>query len=147
MELLIVEDQDGPLRALEFAVNKVMPSHYADFSKSSYDVVRCYADAQKRILENDYQMVLLDNRMPYEDQGDLEETDFDKFCSSLENIGYGLIPLIRERNPQAIVVGTSSLSARELRDHPSPDYTMTKMWGDAERDLEDRLNQINQNKK
>ena len=142
MKLLIVEDQSGPLEALEFAVDKVMPAHYADFSKGGYDVARCYANAQQRISENDYEVVLLDNRMPYEDQEDLERTDFDRFCSSLENIGYNLIPVIKDRNPNTVIIGTSSLSKGELRSLPTPDYTMSKMWGDAETDLEDRLNQI-----
>ena len=117
-------------------------SHYSGFSKGNYDVARCYADAQQRISKNDYQMVLLDNRMPYEDQGDLERTDFDRFCSSLENIGYTLIPVIKEKNPSTVIIGTSSLSKGELRGLPTPDYTMSKMWGDAETDLENRLNQI-----
>ncbi len=142
MKLLIVEDQSGPLEALVFAVNKVMPAHYTDFSKGGYDVARCYADAEKRISENDYQLVLLDHRIPYEDQGDLERTDFGRFCSSLENIGYTLIPVIKGRNPNTVIIGTSSLSKGELRGLPTPDYTMSKMWGDAETDLEDRLGQI-----
>ena len=142
MKLLIVEDQEGPLEALERAVNKVMPAHYTDFLKGDYDLARCYDNAQKKILENDYQIVLLDNRLPYNDQGDLETTDFDRFCSNLENIGYTLIPVIKVRNPNTIVIGTSSLSKGELRGLPVPDYTMTKMWGDAETDLEEKLKQI-----
>ncbi|MBI4170270.1 MAG: hypothetical protein HY514_01130 [Candidatus Aenigmarchaeota archaeon] len=141
-KILIVEDQSRPLEALEFAVNKVMPAHYAGFSKGDYDVARCYADTKRRISESNYQMVLLDNRMPYEDQGDLERTDFDRFCSSLENIGYALIPVIKEKNPNTVIVGTSSLSKGELRGLPTPDYTMSKMWGDAETDLESVLNKI-----
>lgn len=142
MKLLIVEDQEYPLEALVRAVNKVMPTHYTDFSKCNYDVARCYIDAQSRISKNDYQIILLDNRMPYENQGDLETTDFDRFCSCLENIGYNLIPIIKEKNPNTVVIGTSSLSKGELRSLPAPDYTMTKMWGEAETDLEDKLKQI-----
>ena len=80
--------------------------------------------------------------MPYEDMGDLEETDFDKFSSSLKNIGYSLISKIMEINPNTIIIGTSSLSKSELRNFPTPDYTMSKTLGEAEKDLEDILNQV-----
>ncbi|MEA3513911.1 MAG: hypothetical protein U9R34_00360 [Nanoarchaeota archaeon] len=139
MKLLIVEDQEDPLEVLVSTVNNIIPSHYPDFSEDDYDVARCYADAQSRISEDDYQIILLDNRMPYENQGDLETTDFNRFCSYLENIGYNLIPVIKEKNPETIIIGTSSLSKSELRGLPAPDYTMSKTWGKAETDLQQIL--------
>jgi len=98
MKILIVEDQKGPLETLEFTVNKVMPTYFFDFTQNDYDVAKCYNDAQRRISDQDYELVLLDNRIPYEDQGDLEDVNMNKFSASLENIGYSLIPIIKRRN-------------------------------------------------
>jgi CheY-like chemotaxis protein len=142
MKILIVEDQKYPLKALEFAVRKVIPNHFKGFTKSDYDVARCYSKAEESIGRTAYDLVLLDNRMPYEEQGDLEDKDFDRFSASLENIGYSLIPSIKSKNPKTAVIGTSSLSKGELRGMPTPDFTMRKMWGEAEEDLENILNQI-----
>ncbi|OGY48255.1 MAG: hypothetical protein A3D39_00120 [Candidatus Buchananbacteria bacterium RIFCSPHIGHO2_02_FULL_39_17] len=144
--ILIVEDQNGPLGALEFAINEVMPLYDAGFSNKKYDIARCYDDARNKILENNYALILLDNRMSYHDLGELEHTDFDRFCDSLQNIGYTLIPLIKERNQQTVIIGTSSLSAGELEDLPTPDYTMSKMYGQAEDDLARILGEIERKK-
>ena len=124
MELLIVEDQKWPLRALETAVSKILPS-------ARYDIARCYVDAESQIRQNQYDMILLDHRMPHEDQGDLETRDRNAFSDILEEIGYGLIPMIRERNPDTRIVGTSSLS--HLGNAPQPDYVISKL--DAVSDL------------
>jgi len=40
------------------------------------------------------------------------------------------------------VIGTSSLAKNELKGMPVPDFTMSKMWGDAEKDLERILQEI-----
>lgn len=143
VNILIVEDQTEPLVALQSAVHIVLPTLYPSYYKGRYDLARCYNDARQKISENDYDMVLLDNRMPRENQGNLEETDFDTFCSRLENIGYTLIPDIKRKNPNTVIIGTSSLSKGELRSLPAPDCTMSKMWGEAERDLEARLSSLN----
>lgn len=142
MKLLIVEDQKYPLEALEHAVIEVMPRHFKGFTKNDYDVVKSYNSAQKRIESSTYGIVLLDNRMPYEDQGDLEDRDMRKFSETLDNIGYSLISDIKRKNPNTIVIGTSSLSKEELRGTQSPDFKMRKMWGEAEEDLEKILAQL-----
>ena len=141
MKLLIVEDQKWPLEALELAVNEVVPAHFPYFSKESYDVARCYNDAQRRISSGEYDIVLLDHRLPYEDQGDLESIDMNRFSAGLKNIGYSLIPVIKQRNPNTFVVGTSSLS-REQDGIPMPDFTMSKGWRAARKELEEILKQV-----
>ena len=138
-KLLIVEDQNGPLEALEFAIRKVSPTYFSQFD---YDIAKCYEDAQ-RLIQNNYDVVLLDHVMPIKDVGDLEETDFDSFRKSLRQVGYSLIDEIKGQNSQTVVIGTSSLSASELRNHPVPDYVMSKMWNESERDLDNILSQIN----
>jgi len=47
-----------------------------------------------------------------------------------------LIPLIRERNPSGLIIGTSSLSSSELRAFPQPDYVIKKTWDEARPGLE-----------
>jgi CheY-like chemotaxis protein len=132
--ILIVEDQHGPLEALEVAVKR--------HGFREYDVARSYFGAEEKIAGNSYDVILLDHRMPYEDKGDLDERDLKTFSDTLENIGYSLIPKIKERNPDTVVVGTSSLSAHELRSYDKPDFTMEKTWGGAYDDLERILSQL-----
>ena len=134
MRMLIVEDQKYPLMALELAVKSL--SDKAILKVDELKVVKCYLDAERLFDSKEYDIILLDNRMPMENLGDLEDTDFEKFSQSLKNIGYSLIPRIREKSPHALIIGTSSLSRDELRELPTPDYKMSKMFDDAETDLE-----------
>ena len=80
--------------------------------------------------------------MPIRNVGNLEDTDFDSFTRFLRPVGYSLINEIKEQNPQTVVIGTSSLSASELRNPPVPDYVMSKMWNESERDLDRILSEI-----
>jgi CheY-like chemotaxis protein len=139
IKILIVEDQSGPLEALEFAVKTVFPRYSTEFH---YDTARCYEDAQ-RMIPNRYDIVLLDHQMPIGNVGTLEDTDFDSFTRSLRPVGYSLINEIKEQNPQTVVIGTSSLSTSELRQYPAPDYVMSKMWNQSEGDLDNILSRIN----
>ncbi len=141
MKILIVEDQNGPLETLEFAVRTVFSKYFSEFH---YDTARCYEDAQ-RMIKIGYDIVFLDHRMPRSDPGDLEDKDFDAFSRRLENIGYGLVSSIKQKNLSAIVIGTSSLSQEELGRSAAPDFTMSKMYGEAEQDL-DRILQDLQKK-
>ncbi len=127
MKLLIVEDQSPPLRALEGAVKAILPKYCSGFSPQDYDVARCYTQAEELISSHGYDLILLDHRMPCEDTDNLEQDDFRAFCDKLENIGYGLIPLIKEKSPSAVIIGTSSLSAEELRRFPLPEYQLDKV--------------------
>ena len=138
VKVLIVEDQSGPLEALEFAVKTIFPAYFTEFH---YDTVQCYEDAQK-MISNSYDFILLDHQMPIRNVGNLEDTDFDSFTRFLRPVGYSLINEIKEQNPQTVVIGTSSLSASELRNPPVPDYVMSKMWNESERDLDRILSEI-----
>jgi CheY-like chemotaxis protein len=101
------------------------------------DCATSYTAAQEHIRNSQYGLVLLDHRMPRHDQGDLEQRDMRAFSDTLEEIGYGLIPEIRERSPGALIIGTSSLSV--ITSSVRPEFTMRKMWDDAEIDLEQVL--------
>lgn len=140
MKVLIVEDQVYPLEFLEDAVNKVMPRYFEDFG---YDIARCFDDAKERISNVNYNIVLLDNRMPKKDVGDLESKDFDAFSDSLKDIGYSLVSTIKGKNFKTAVIGTSSLPESRLRNFPSPDYFVRKTSKkDAEHDLDVILSRI-----
>ena len=129
-KILIVEDQSGPLEALESAVKRVAPKYFPELH---CDTARCYEDAQRMIQDSydqdSYDIVLLDHRMPIKNTGDLEDTDFQAFSNSLRNAGYSLIDEIKRHNSRTVVIGTSSLPQSELGRQSSPDYTMSKQWG------------------
>jgi CheY-like chemotaxis protein len=139
MRLLIVEDQRYPLRSLEHAVKTVGPKYFSDLT---YEVAKCFNDAKAKLEQERYGIVLLDHRMPVADVGNLEETDFNAFSDSLKDIGYSLIEQIRHRNPETVIVGTSSLEQSELSFWPIPDYRISKMYTEVERDLESVLSGI-----
>ena len=63
------------------------------------------------------------------------EKEFFGYSDTLENIGYRLIPRIREENPGVTLVGTSSMDKMELSRFPNPDASLSKTWEDAEGDL------------
>ena len=134
-KILIVEDQEATLDSLKYALGKVLP-------EAQRDIAKWYSQAEQMIANGDYDAVLLDNRMPYDDPGCTDRSDFDRFVKTLQNTGYELIPQIKEKNPGTIVIGTSSMSKDELRRLPQPDFTMSKMWGDAENDLEEILEKV-----
>jgi hypothetical protein len=68
-----------------------------------------------------------------------------RFSESLEEIGYNLIPLIKSRNPKTIVIGTSSLSQKELRGLSAPNFKMSKSFIGTQEELESILKNISNN--
>ena len=123
--ILIVEDQRNPLLVLRQAVKRVIPAWQCD-------VASCYADA-KEAVRNNYNVVLLDHRMPIDNVGNLEREDFNAFSDACQGCGYKLIPEIERVNPETLVIGTSSLSDFEGIKHP--EYHVRKDWDNAEADL------------
>ncbi|MFA6461082.1 MAG: hypothetical protein WCV90_02355 [Candidatus Woesearchaeota archaeon] len=141
-KILIVEDQIAPLETLEYALQKVAPKYFTDYS---VEVARCYEEAQ-RMIPLGYDFVLLDHRMPLAPVGDLEDTDLDRFCKSLKEVGYSLIDQIKGYDPKMVIIGTSSLSPTEIKVQSTPDYIMSKMWGKAETDLDRILSEVGERK-
>ena len=141
-KILIVEDQEATLESLENAVDIVMPRFDADYKPSHKEIAKCYSYEMKKITNSSYDLILLDHRMPIQEVGNLERTNFDLFSAQLVNIGYSLIPIIQQKLPKAIIIGTSSLSRNELREFISPRYSMSKMWGKAKIDLEKVLKSL-----
>ncbi len=155
-KILIVEDQIDPLRLLERVVGGVLPKYYSNFK--GYEIARAYDPARELIEKNKYGLILLDHRIPriYTAPSELvskfergeklapEEmgryfAEEEKMSDKMENIGYSLIPRIKQINPNTIVVGTSSMS-RESSRFASPDYALSKL--DAQKDLEKIMAEI-----
>ena len=84
--------------------------------------------------------------MPYEHDEKLERDDLSSYSGTLVNYGYSLMPLIREKSPNVIIIGTSSLGRSELRSYGKPDFTMSKMWGEAGDELEVIVKEIDERK-
>lgn len=138
-QILIVEDQEAPREALEHAVDTVVPRYFPAYTSACRQLATCYSEASDLITKNAYDLVLLDHRMPIQPVGDLEDKNFDLFSTQLANVGYRLLPVILQQHPETLVIGTSSLSRHERSDVVAPQYAMSKMWGEAERDLDNIL--------
>ncbi|RME77471.1 hypothetical protein D6774_04280, partial [Candidatus Woesearchaeota archaeon] len=105
LNILIVEDQC--FEVLEEAVHAVAPNH---FSEHTCDLAKTYVEARQTLCEKQYDIILLDHRLPLETLGEYPE-----------NIGYSLIPSIKEQHPCTLIIGTSSLTASALRGAAQPD--------------------------
>ena len=162
--VLIVDDQIDTLRTLEKAARDVFPKYYPNFKNQ--EIARAYNDAEDAISKKDYDFVLLDHRMPREPMkwpdmlekggslGDLNEEELEKYfqeesrvSSSIEDIGYKLIPEIKGNNYETTVIGTSS--AKNMSpDVPSPDYSINKIgFNNAVEGLEKILTKLREVKK
>lgn len=126
--VLVIEDQINTTRAIKSGLKET----FAELAMSPKVTYITNFEAAREIIQSgdEFQLILLDHRMPRIDVGDLEDQDFDKFCASLIDIGYTLIPEIRERMPNAKIIGTSSMKS-ELKNFPhKPDANIdkTKMY-------------------
>ena len=133
---LIVEDQSGQREALEYALDTVVPRYNSAYTPTCRKNATCYSEASAMIERESYDLILLDHRMPIQPTGTLEKDNFDLFSAQLTNVGYHLIPKIQKKCPQTLIIGTSSLSRQELREFPAPPQTISKMWGEAEQELD-----------
>lgn len=141
MKILVLEDQESPLESLGLAIRKVFPKFYHG-SEPELNIARSYKGAKRLISANQYDFAFIDHRVPWDDLGDMEKNDFDSFCSLLEEIGYSLINEVKKASPNVVVIGTSSLSDKELRRFPQPDYKISKGWNEAEGDLRRVLSEL-----
>lgn len=148
IKILIVEDQGYP----QFILLKSLQSGFADqidnFANSQdILVIDNYQDALKLLEEDDfdYQIVLLDNRVniepiPVEKRGKMINArikgvkpdafqiydDPEDYSDYPKTDAYNLIDEFKKRG--AVVVGTSSMSAEELKQKnlPTPDFQIKK---------------------
>lgn len=141
MKILVLEDQKYPLESLQIAINEVFPEFFPD-AKLELDIASSYNGAILLINANQYDFAFIDHRIPWNDLGNMEDEDFKRFSSLLEEVGYELIDEVKKTSPNVVVIGTSSLSEGELRRFPQPDYKISKGWDEAEGDLSRVLSEI-----
>lgn len=133
LHILLVEDQKYPRENLVSALKLCGDGLLID-------VAGWYTQTEAFVQSGcPYDVIFLDHRMPYDDPGCTDTEDFDRFCDQLRNIGYGLIPLICEYLPGAVIVGTSSLDPQELRGFKEPNFKMDKTnpWEEIPRVLKE----------
>lgn len=140
--ILIVEDQTPPLDSISYAIKKsiffdtsALPrigdedsdEIEKELKEKGIDFARCYNETERIIKDfpNHYDLVFLDHRMPYENCTNLEH-DLEAFSDKIQNIGYGLIEKIRQYQPSAKIIGTSSLSKDKLKKFEEPDFYLDK---------------------
>ncbi len=122
--VLVIEDQKATTDAIKFGLNETF-KELAMCPKVTYIT---NFDAAREIINSgsEFQIVLLDHRLPRVDLGNLEEDDFEDFSARLLDIGYTLIPEIRASLPNAKIIGTSSMKS-ELKNLPhQPDASINK---------------------
>lgn len=122
MKILVIEDQEMPWSNFKIVLLQICKMREEDIERA-----RWLEEAEAKLRTDEYDLILLDHRMPYDDPGCTDQSDFDLFVGKLDNIGYRLLPLIKKTQPKAVVVGTSSLSADELRFYEAPSRSMSKL--------------------
>lgn len=123
--VLVVEDQ----KWTTFAIKDGLRECFVELKLSpEVTYITNFNEALATIRsDKEFDIILLDHRIPRVDQGDLEDRDFDAFCRTLDNVGYSLIPEIKERHPDTFIIGTSSMGS-ELRTYPhKPDASINKL--------------------
>lgn len=123
-KVLVIEDQEAPWKSFIMILVQL-----CGLSEKDIDRARWYTEAEQKLSTGQYDIILLDHMMPHEDPG-CTDKDYKKFDPLIKGIGYRLLPLIGEKQPQATVIGTSSLSQAELRGIEQPTLIVKKleMW-------------------
>ena len=120
-KVLVVEDQEMPWMMFKAALKA------CGIPPETVVRARCYSEAEEKIQSEKYDLIFLDHRMPMDDPGFTDSLDLKAFSGYLQEIGYGLLPLIATHQPQAVVVGTSSLSASERGSFGTPPHYISKL--------------------
>ena len=122
LKILVIEDQEAPWDNYLLALTQM-----CEIARVDIDRAGCYTEAEEKICgTKQYDVIFLDHRMPHDDPGCTDQDNFERFCESLENIGYGLLPLLAEKQPKAVVIGTSSLSSRDIGQYAVPERKLDK---------------------
>jgi len=102
------------------------------------DISEWFLDAKKKITKNRYDLVFIDNSLPYENPGWENLTYKDRIMAEMSlapetemaRDTYKLIDLIRSKNPKSIIIGTST-STSALK-HGNPDIQINKIQSKEE---------------
>ena len=105
---LIIEDRKELLEEFEIEIRlnilkEEKPIKLSGYSQKSLeergiDIATNYQDVKKLVQKKLYDLIFLDHNMPRNK------------TSEPEDMGYSLIPIIKEKNPKTYIVGTSSNS-------------------------------------
>jgi CheY-like chemotaxis protein len=157
MKILVVEDQSGTLEELSLAIREsvlgeTLEYHFSDnpeqeLAERNVDTARDYQVSQEVIKANCYDLVFLDHRIPIQYDPLLEKKDIFEYSETLKNLGYSLIPSIKKKNQNVVVIGTSSCHPDELRDFEHPDYVLDKTGAHVSEDLTSILKEIEEKRK
>ena len=159
LRILIVEDQIDCLRNIEAAVRESFGTQYQERFQG-FDVARAYNPALELIESTDYNYILLDHNLPENPMKepkiireggsiyDLSDKEAKKFMDRewnfskrfVKGMGYNLIPIIRQRSQNTLIIGTSSIGEHEKYRLPSPDFSLKKVG--AIEDLTHRITDI-----
>jgi len=107
-DVLIVEDDPESYVAMEGVILWEVPGIFG--KEISMALAKNYEAAEREIRQRNFDLILLDHRMPRREGGEAEK------------IGYGLIPMIRELSPQSTVIGTSGSGDEELKGFQRRDF-------------------------
>ena len=118
--VLVVEDQVGCMLGIDRAIRSVL-------GITTYDVATTLLDAVKH-LDGTYDLVLLDDQLPYEEG------------ASAKGQGYDAAPQFRNRNSGGLLIGTSSGDANASH----LDGTMNKQFGAAATSLRETLESLHE---
>lgn len=146
LRILIVEDQIDCLRNIEAAVRESFGNQYGERFQG-FDVARAYNPALELIESTAYNYILLDHNLPENPMKepkiireggsiyDLSDKEAHKFMERewnfskkfVKGMGYNLIPIIRQRSQDSLIIGTSSIGEHEKYRLPSPDFSLKKI--------------------
>ena len=122
-KILVIEDQEAPWDNFLLCLTQICKVARVDIDRARY-----YTEAEKMIGgTTQYDLIFLDHRMPHDDPGCTDINNFERFCQQLDNIGYGLLPLLAEAQPKAFIVGTSSLHIGDIGRYAVPELCLNKV--------------------
>ncbi len=122
-KILVIEDQEACWGGYLFALTEERNIPLENVQRA-----RWYTEAEEKLISDKYDVIFLDHRMPYNDPKCTDVSDFDAFSKHFQNIGYGLLPLIKEHQPEALIVGSSSLCKGEIGQYEIPLTTIKKLY-------------------
>lgn len=122
-KILVVEDSETCWRIYRRVLVEQFKIPETDIGRAKY-----FIDASRMLIEKNahYDLIFLDDRLPYKDPGCTKESNPRKYIRSLKDIGYQLLQTIKQYHPNSIVVGTF-YEMRELAHFTLPELKLDKI--------------------
>ncbi len=98
LEILVIEDNKYWLKYINKSLGNVLERTAVKYPKQETNtiVAKNYQAAEEEIARQDYPLVLLDHKMPRDENGE-----------NWGPIGYNLAEIIKKKSPETIIMGTS----------------------------------------